>query len=153
MIDIFFAAPRSYKRFNSEASMKHERDLLDLAMGMAYPSQQQQTSFPKHNVYQMLDGSPYTYFMEFALAGYDKDSLDVTLLSSGHLLVSSKTNSERKEERSYIHRGMARRDFSTKFYVGKDVEVRNATFTDGLLTVELEKLVPEEQKPRSVEIR
>ncbi len=130
--------------------MKHEKDLLDLAMSML-EAPKQQTSFPKYNVYRMLDGSPYTYFMEFALAGYDKASLDVKM-DSGHLVVSSKTNSDKKEDREYTHRGMARRDFSAKFYVGKNVEVRSARFTDGLLTVELEKLVPEEQKPKSVEI-
>jgi molecular chaperone IbpA len=73
-------------------------------------------------------------------------------MEKDHLIVSSKTDSEKKEDREYTHRGMARRDFSTRYYVGKDVEVRGARFTDGLLTVELEKLVPEEQKPRSVEI-
>lgn len=148
MIDFIFSTPR-YK-FSSEASMKHEQDLLNMAMSML-DAPKSQTSFPKYNVYRMLDGSPYTYFMEFALAGYDKSSLDVKM-DNGHLVVSSKTDSDKKEDREYTYRGMARRDFSSRFYVGKDVEVRGAKFSDGLLTVELEKLVPEEQKPRSIEI-
>lgn len=148
MIDFIFSAPR-YKSY-SEASMKREQELLNMAMSMMEPSRSQAT-FPKYNVYRMLDGSPYTYFMEFALAGYDRASLDVKM-DKGHLVVSSKSDSEKKEEREYTHRGMARRDFSTKFYVGEDVEVRGAKFSDGLLTVELEKLVPEEQKPRTIEI-
>jgi molecular chaperone IbpA len=149
MIDLFFTTPSSY-RFSPEASRKHEKDLLDMAMSMLEVPKSQ-TSFPKYNVYRMLDGSPYTYFMEFALAGYDRASLDVKM-DNEHLIVSSKANSDKKEEREYTYRGMARRDFSTKFYVGKDVEVRSAKFADGLLTVELEKLVPEEQKPKSIEI-
>jgi molecular chaperone IbpA len=148
MIDFIFTTPR-YK-FDSEASVKREKDLLDMAMSML-ETPKSQPAFPKYNVYRMLDGSPYTYFMEFALAGYDKASLDVKM-EKDHLIVSSKTDSEKKEDREYTHRGMARRDFSTRYYVGKDVEVRGARFTDGLLTVELEKLVPEEQKPKSVEI-
>lgn len=148
MIDLFFTAPR-YKSY-SEASMKREQELLNMAMSMMEPSRSQ-TTFPKYNVYRMLDGSPYIYFMEFALAGYDRASLDVKM-EKGHLIVSSKSDSEKKEEREYTHRGMARRDFSTKFYIGEDVEVRGAKFSDGLLTVELEKLVPEEQKPRTIEI-
>jgi molecular chaperone IbpA len=131
--------------------MKHEKDLLNMAMSMLEPMESSQPSFPKHNVYRMLDGNPYVYFMEFALAGYDKSSLDVKM-ERDYLIVSSKTNSDKKEEREYIHRGMARRDFSTKFYVGKNVEVRGARFADGLLTVELEKLIPEEQRPKTVEI-
>jgi len=148
MIDLFFTAPR-YRSYR-EDSMKREQELLNMAMSMV-ESSRPQSSFPKYNVYRMLDGSPYTYFMEFALAGYSRDSLDVKM-DKGHLVVSSKTDSEKKEEREYTHRGMARRDFSTKFYVGEDVEVRGAKFSDGLLTVELEKLVPEEQKPRTIEI-
>lgn len=148
MIDLFFTTPR-YESYRKD-SMKREQELLNIAMSMLEPSRPQ-SSFPKYNVYRMLDGSPHTYFMEFALAGYDRASLDVKM-DKGHLVVSSKTDSEKKEEREYTHRGMARRDFSTKFYVGEDVEVRGAKFSDGLLTVELEKLVPEEQKPRTIEI-
>lgn len=150
MIDLFFSAPQPYKRFSSEASMKHERDLLNMAMSML-DAPKPHSTFPKYNVYRELDGSPYTYFMEFALAGYPKDALDVKM-DSDHLVVSSRTDSDKKEDREYTHRGMARRDFSTKFYVGKDIEVRSARFSDGLLTVELEKIVPEEQKPRSIAI-
>lgn len=150
MIDLFFSAPQPYKRFSSEASMKHERDLLNMAMSML-DAPKPHSTFPKYNVYRELDGSPYTYFMEFALAGYPKDALDVKM-DSDHLVVSSRTDSDKKEDREYTHRGMARRDFSTKFYVGKDIEVRSARFSDGLLTVELEKIVPEEQKPRSITI-
>jgi molecular chaperone IbpA len=153
MYDLFFTSPfaaQGSHNFSSKASVKHEKDLLDLAMSMLEVPKQQ-ASFPKYNVYRMLDGSPYTYFMEFALAGYDKASLDVEI-ANGYLTVSSKTGSGKKEDREYRYRGMARRDFSTKYYVGKDVEVRAARFENGLLTVELEKLVPEEQKPKSVEI-
>ncbi len=124
-----------------------------MALSIVDPNHVNSASFPKYNVYRTLDGSPYTYFLEIALAGYDKSSLHVKMESGGYLTVSSKTDSEKREEREYIRRGMARRDFSSKFYVGEDIEVRNAKFTDGLLTVELEKLIPEEQKPRTIEVR
>lgn len=149
MFDLLFATT-PYKQFSSEASMRHEKDLLDMAMNM-FEIPRSQASFPKYNVYRMLDGSPYTYFMEFALAGYDKTSLKAKI-DGDYLIISSRTDGDKKEEREYIHRGMARRDFSTKFYVGKNVEVKGAMFTNGLLTVELEKLVPEDRKARSIEI-
>jgi molecular chaperone IbpA len=130
--------------------MKHEMDLLNAAM-RAMGDANNSPGFPKHNVYRMLDGNPYIYFMEFALSGYAKESLNV-VIDNGYLVISSKSDSDKTEGREYLHRGMARRDFSSKFYVGKNVEVRGAKFTDGLLTVELEKVVPEEQKPKPVEI-
>jgi molecular chaperone IbpA len=153
MLDLLFTAPSSaYSKsfFNPARSTAHEMDLVNAALDVfTYGKDHPVPGFPKYNVYRMLDGSPYNHFMEFALAGYDKASLDVKM-DNGHLVVSSKTDSDKKEDREYTHRGMARRDFSSRYYVGKDVEVRGAKFADGLLTVELEKLVPEEQKPRSV---
>jgi molecular chaperone IbpA len=150
MYDLLFS---SVPRFSSSRSMKHEMDLLSTAMDMLGGVKDHSSpSFPKYNTYRMLDGNPYTTYLEFALAGYSKESLEVAV-ESGYLVVSSKTNSkDRDKEREYLHRGMARRDFSSKFYVGRDVEVRSAKFADGLLTVELEKLVPEEQKPKPVVI-
>jgi len=155
MIDFLFANPSRYSRYSysPERSMKHELDLISAAM----KSLDSSTSFLpssrlKYNVYRMLDGSPYTYFMEFALAGYDKASLDAKM-DNGHLVISSKTDSKEKEDREYTHRDIvARQDFSSRFYVGTDVEVRSAKFVDGLLTIELENVVPEEQKPRSISI-
>jgi HSP20 family molecular chaperone IbpA len=147
MFEILF--PSRYS-FDSSESRKHEKDLLDLAAGML-EMPKPPASFPKHNLFRMLDGNPYTYFMEFALAGYDKSALDVKM-DNGYLVVSGKTDSGKKEEREYIHQGMARRDFSTRYFVGKNVEVKNAKFNSGLLVVELEKLVPDEQRPRSIEI-
>ena len=76
--------------------MKHERELLNMAMSML-DAPKPHSTFPKYNVYRELDGSPYTYFMEFALAGYPKDALDVKM-DSDHLVVSSRTDSDKKEE-------------------------------------------------------
>jgi molecular chaperone IbpA len=149
MYDLLFS---SVPRFSSSRSMKHEMDLLNTAMDMLSGQSHSSPSFPKYNSYRMLDGNPYVTYVEFALSGYNRESLEV-VVENGYLVVSSKTNSkDRDKEREYLHRGMARRDFSSKFYVGRDVEVRSAKFADGLLTVELEKVVPEEQKPKPVVI-
>ena len=93
MFEILF--PSRYS-FDSANSAKHEKDLLDVAMSMLEPMSTSQPSFPKYNVYRMLDGNPYIHYMEFALAGYDKASLDVKM-DNGYLVVSSKTNSDKKE--------------------------------------------------------
>jgi len=146
MIDFFLTTPQKYK-----SSAQYEKELLDVALSMFGNSKQEKPNFPKYNVYRMLDGSPYTYYMEFALAGYTKDSLDIKL-DRGYLVLASKTSSDKKEEREYTYSGVSNQDFFTKFYLGDDVEIQNAKFVDGLLTLEVEKMVPEEQKPKSVVI-
>lgn len=155
MFELLFPSQLSLRDVRSahdrKESMAHERYLLDLAARMAGAADTSKPSFPKYNVYRMLDGSPYIYFMEFALAGYAKDSLDVKM-DGGYLVISSKSTEPSSEDREYIFRGMARRDFSSKFYVGKDIKVLSAKFENGLLIVEMEKMVPDEEKPVPIQI-
>jgi molecular chaperone IbpA len=156
MYDLFFSTPRR-KSFSTKDSMKHEVDLINTAFDLlnAGASLATAPSFPKHNSYRMMDGNPYVWFMEFALAGYEKSSLSVRI-EGENLVISSISDKSKREnkpkDQEYFHRGIAQRDFCTKFFIGKDTEVKSAKFTDGLLTVELEKLVPDEPKPSSVKI-
>lgn len=131
--------------------MKHEMDLLNAAMGMIGTPAMKEPSFPKYDIYQLLDGNPYIYFLEFALAGFDKSSISAEM-DNGYLVLSGKSSEVAKSEREYLRKGIARRDFSTRIYLGKDVEVRSANFADGMLTIEVERMIPEEKKPRSIEI-
>jgi molecular chaperone IbpA len=144
MIDLFTVSPYSRKRLEPT---EFEKQLTDMFFGTSNSS----IGFPKYNIYRTIGGNPYVTFMEFALAGYRKENLDVKL-KNGYLLVSGKAD-ENSKDREYSHRGMARRDFNVKFQLDGDVEVRSARFSDGLLTIELEKLVPDEEKPKVVEIR
>jgi molecular chaperone IbpA len=143
MLDLFVTSPYSRKRLESS---ELEKQLMDTFFGSSSSS----VNFPKYNVYRDMDGNPYITYMEFALAGYKKEDLDIKL-EGGYLYVSGKGAADTKD-REYSHRGMARRDFNVKYYIEKDVEVKSAKFSDGLLTIELEKLVPEEKKPKSIEI-
>jgi len=146
MLDLFVTSPYSHSRSGRLEPTELEKQLTDMFFGTTSSS----VSFPKYNIYRTMDGNPYVTFMEFALAGYKKEDLDVKI-EGGYLYVSGKGDSEAKD-REYSHRGMARRDFNVKFYLDKDVEVRSAKFSDGLLTIELEKLIPEEKKPKSIDI-
>lgn len=107
-------------------------------------------SFPKYNRYQLMDGNPYMTYMEFALAGYKKSDLEVKV-KDGYLYLSGKADEDAKD-REYVHRGMARRNFEVKYPIGRDVEVRSAEFKDGLLTISLETIIPDDKKPKSIEI-
>lgn len=143
MLDLFVTSPYSRKRLEPS---ELEKQFMDTFFGSSSSS----VNFPKYNIYRNMDGNPYLTYMEFALAGYKKEDLDIKL-EGGYLYVSGKGSVDAKD-REYSHRGMARRDFNVKYYIEKDVEVKSAKFSDGLLTIELEKLVPEEKKPKSIEI-
>ena len=136
----------SYTRL---APSQLEQDLMNLFFG---PTTKTSTAnFPKYNVYRNLDHSPYISHMEFALAGYSKSDLEIKV-EKGYLIVEGKVDKNLDSSREYDYRGVARRDFTSSFKLGENVEIRNATFSEGLLTITLEKVVPEEQKPKLITI-
>ena len=88
------------------------------------------------------------YTIEMAVAGFSQDDLEVEL-KEGVLTIRSKTD---KDEKDYLHRGIARRAFSRSFTLSDDMIVKGADLVNGMLTIDLEKIVPEEKKSRLIEI-
>ena len=80
--------------------------------------------------------------MEVALAGFKKEEIIVTT-ESGKLFVEGQTE---KEDVEYVHHGLSKRAFTRSWTLSDDVEVRNVVFEDGLLTIELKRIIPEHQQ-------
>jgi len=83
------------------------------------------------------------------VAGFRQDEIDITAKQS--LLVVSGRKAD-DDKRNYVHRGIAARSFERRFALGDYVQVRGAEMRDGLLSIELVREVPEEMKPRKIEI-
>jgi molecular chaperone IbpA len=94
------------------------------------------------------------WVIEMALAGFKKEDLTITV-KEGLLSVESDIPESipNENERDYIHRGIAYRSFKREFSLADDVKVIDATLEDGLLRVYLEREIPEEKKPKILEIR
>ena len=90
-----------------------------------------------------------TFSIEIAVAGLTAD--DVTLTQSDRILTVAFAG-EAETGRSYIHQGIARRAFRRTFRIGPDISVTGARIADGLLTIDLERQVPEARRPREIEI-
>jgi molecular chaperone IbpA len=103
-------------------------------------------NFPPFDIEQ--DGED-RYRITLAVAGFTQQEIDIT--SKQNLLVVTGAKSEDKE-RSYIHRGIAARAFERRFVLGDYVQVKGAELKDGLLTIELAREIPDEMKPRKIEI-
>ena len=58
-----------------------------------------------------------------------------------------------QEEGEYLHRGIARRAFSRSFTLSDDIIIKGADLVNGMLTIDLERIVPEEKKPKTIEIK
>ena len=105
------------------------------------------TSYPRFNVTK--DGDSYT--IEVALAGYKKTDITVERVENVLKIEGEKSLKDVADE-SYLHRGITRKAFKRSFTISEDVKIDKATFIDGILTVDLHVEIPEERRPRKVEI-
>ena len=103
--------------------------------------------YPPYNIRK--DGET-KYFIEMAVAGFSEEDLEVEL-KEGILTVQSKPLNE-EDETTYVHRGIAKRTFERNFTLSDDVIVKGCGLINGMLTVELEKVIPEEKKSRLIPI-
>ena len=94
-------------------------------------------SYPPFNIIQENN---HESTLEIALAGFKKKEVKV-YTEHGKLIVEGKK--EEKKENEYVHRGMAQRSFQRGWQLTDDVEIKEVTFVDGLLSIHLGKLVPE----------
>jgi len=90
------------------------------------------------------------YRITMAVAGFRQDEIDIT--AQQNLLIISGRKKGGEDEARYIHRGIAARSFERRFALGDHVKVTGAALSDGLLRIDLQREIPEEMKPRRIEI-
>ncbi len=115
--------------------------LLETQRGDAQPS------YPPYNI-ELVTENQYRIVM--ALAGFDRNEIDIVAeRDSLHI-----TGRKQKDEaaRTFLHRGIAARDFEQRFQLANHVKVTTASFDNGMLTIELVREVPEALKPRKIVI-
>tara|TARA_R100001082_G_C4312880_1_gene137580 strand:- start:222 stop:656 length:435 start_codon:yes stop_codon:yes gene_type:complete len=105
------------------------------------------TGFPPYNIQKVGD---YNYTIEMALAGFSKDDIEVEV-ADGTLSVRSDKKEEPDDE--FYHRGISYRKFERKFTLADDLVVNGAKLENGMLTIDLERIVPEEKKPRLITVK
>ena len=103
------------------------------------------TGFPPYNIRK--DGD-FNYVIEMALAGFGKEDLEVETSNGTLTIRSTKENTEEL----MAYQGIAYRKFERKFTLADDVVVNSADLVNGMLTINLERIVPEEKKPRLITI-
>jgi len=115
---------------------------------MRVSSSQTTSNYPPHNVIKTGDN---TVTIEMAVAGFDDGEVSISIENNLLTIQGSQLNSE-PVNYEYLHRGLSSRDFEQNFRLAEHVEVKDATIKNGILTVLLERDVPEEKKPRSIAI-
>ena len=106
------------------------------------------TGFPPYNIQKVGD---FKYQIDMALAGFSKDDIEVEV-ADGTLSVRSDKKEEPEDEFTY-HRGISYRKFERKFTLADDIVVNSANLENGMLMIALERVIPEEKKPRLIEVK
>jgi molecular chaperone IbpA len=113
-----------------------------------------QSGYPPYNIRKIND---LQYVVELALAGFSKSDIEVEV-TEGTLTIRSTTakddgaDNDENNEIGFVHRGIAKRTFSRAFQLSDDIIVKDADLQDGMLIVNLERVIPDEKKPRLIPI-
>lgn len=108
-------------------------------------------TYPPHN---LIRKSEDEFSIELAVAGFSSSDIDIQV-ADGVLTISSdsqKTVSNLDNQPDYIHKGISNKQFRRSFNLAEYIEVKQAGYQDGILTVDLIRVIPEEKKPKKIPI-
>ena len=106
------------------------------------------SGYPPYNIRKINEAQ---YVIEIALAGFSKEDIEVEV-TEGNLAVRSKKEEETNGDDSFVHKGIAKRSFLRSWTLSDDIIVKGADLKDGMLIINLEKVIPDEKKPRLIQI-
>ena len=109
---------------------------------------QSQTNYPPYNVVKHDDDN---FCIELAVAGFKNGEIALEV-EKNQLIVRGEKSINIDEKREYLHRGISQRSFLRSWVLGEHVQVKNAVIEDGILSISLERIIPEEFKPKKIAI-
>ena len=112
--------------------------------------QAESTGYPPYNIQKTED---YKFEIEMALAGFDKKDIEIEV-AEGVLTVKSLKDKDTGTTDDYtLYKGISQRNFTRKFTLADDIVVKGAELKNGMLTINLERIVPEEKKPQLIAVK
>lgn len=105
--------------------------------------------YPPHNILKHNDNK---FVLEIAVAGFTQDDLHVVLDKTTLVVTGEKKRKETDEVVDYLHKGIGTRSFNKSFVLERYLVVEDIKLSDGILTIVLERVVPEEELPKVLEI-
>ena len=105
-------------------------------------------NYPPYNIRKTGDN---TYTIEMAVAGFGQSEIDIEI-DGGKLIVRGNVSAE-NEANDYVFKGIANRAFTRSFAIDDQIEVKDAELFNGMLKIALERLIPEDKKPKKVAVK
>ena len=104
-------------------------------------------SYPPYDIIQLGEDN---YLLKLAAAGFSKNDLEITVKDGTLVVAGEQTEAD---DRKYLHKGIAMRNFTRTFALGEYMEVVSAEMENGVLIVNIKREVPEEKKPKQITIK
>ena len=109
-------------------------------------SRAKETNYPPYNIRKISEDQ---YAIELAVAGFEDKDMDIELVEE---TLTIKGNRPKEASEGLLHRGLAARDFVKKFVLSDDMEIKGAALSNGMLYIGLERIIPDEKKPRKIKL-
>ena len=113
-------------------------------------SEQSNTNYPPYNIVKQTEDK---FYVEIATAGFSEGEITVSVENQMLMVVGQKAVDESNAQLEYLHRGISSRSFERSFRLGDHVEVIEAQNKDGILTVHIERKLPEALLPKTIDIQ
>ena len=109
-------------------------------------SRAKETNYPPYNIRKISEDQ---YAIELAVAGFEDKDMDIELVEE---TLTIKGNRSKEASDGLLHQGLAARDFVKKFVLSDDMEIKGAALSNGMLYIGLERIIPDEKKPRKIKL-
>ena len=109
-------------------------------------SRTKETNYPPYNIRKISEDQ---YAIELAVAGFEDKDIDIELVEE---TLTIKGNRPKEASDGLLHQGLAARDFVKKFVLSDDMEIKGAALSNGMLYIGLERIIPDEKKPRKIKL-
>jgi|TARA_R100001460_G_scaffold90765_1_gene132480 molecular chaperone IbpA len=131
-----------FSKFSTWA-IGHDRLFRDMINMVEKTPNRTASSYPPHNLIKNGNGK---YVVELAAAGFSKEELEIKT-EDGTLTISGRKKEEEDDEK-FAQKGIAKRPFSKSFHLASDVVVDDVSFRDGMITIDLQQVIPEDKKEK-----
>lgn len=109
-------------------------------------SRAKEANYPPYNIRKVSEDQ---YTIELAVAGFEEKDIDIELVEE---TLTVKGNRPEETRDGFLHQGLATRDFVKKFVLSDDMVIKGAALSNGMLYVGVERIIPDEKKPRKIEL-
>ena len=121
--------------------------MANLVDNLFHTSDSGNSNFPPYNIEKIGETD---YQITMAVAGFDENELDITIHDGTLIVIGRPDQESENDEKTFLHRGIAGRQFERRFQLADFIEIKNAFLNKGLLHINLKREIPEKMKPRKI---